>query len=250
MKTLFLTSNPGGFVAEEENWRPCALDDRNGFLEKLKQALPDRVNCLMVSAYPDNAVMNDGMRQLQEAAFAMSGITLETVAICDDRNRTELGGLLKRADLVILCGGHVPTQNRFFAEIQLGEQMEHFGGAVMGISAGSMNSAALVYAQPELEGEAADPCYRRFISGLGLTEIRILPHFEQLKETVLDGLRVIEDIGLPDSLQYPYYALVDGSYILCDGEVDTLYGEGYLVSGGKIKQLCREGETAVLTAHM
>lgn len=249
MRKLFLTSNPGGFVVQEQNYQPCALDGRNRFLENLKQALPSRVNCLMVSAYPDNAVMNDGMVSLQEAALTMSGLPLDSIAICDDRNRPALGDLIKQANLVILCGGHVPTQNRFFAEIQLKEHMECFDGVVVGISAGSMNSATLVYAQPEEEGEAIDPSYQRFISGLGLTEIRILPHYEELKETTLDGLRLIEDIGLPDSLEHPYYALVDGSYIFCNSDGNTLYGEGYLVSGGEIKQICRDGEAISLNAH-
>lgn len=226
MNRLFLTSNIGGYAASGENYRPCAMDGRNQFLENLKQSLPDRVNCLMMSAYPDNALMNDGMCMLQEAAFAMSGIPLDSIAICDDRNRAELGNLLAKANLVILCGGHVSTQNQFFAEIRLKKELELFSGVVIGISTGSMNSAALVYAQPELDGEATDPSYKRFIPGLGLTEIRVLPHYEELKDATLDGLRLIEDIGLPDSMEHPYYALVDGSYILCDATENTLYGEG------------------------
>lgn len=248
MKKLFLTSNIGGYVVEEGNYRPCEMDSRNQFLENLKQSLPSKINCLMVSAYPDNSIMNDGMLMLQEAAFAMSGMPLDSIAICDDRNRSELGDLLAKANLVILCGGHVPTQNRFFFEIGLKEQMESFSGVVIGISAGSMNSATLVYAQPELEGEAIDPSYQRFIKGLGLTDIRVLPHYEELKEAKLDGLRFIEDMGLPDSMEHPFYALVDGSYILCDGKTNVLYGEGYLVAGGTIKQICRIGESISLDA--
>lgn len=214
MKKLFLTSNMGGFVVEEGNWRPCALDGRNQFVENLKHALPSRVKCLMVSSSPGHAVMNDGILQLTEASFSMSGLPLDSAAICDDRNRSQVGGLVRRANLIILCGGHVPTQNRFFAEIRLKEHLEDFDGVIIGISAGSMNSAALVYAHPEEEGEAVDPAYQRFIPGLGLTDIRILPHFEELKGATLDGLRLIEDIGLPDSLAHAYYALVDGSYPL------------------------------------
>ena len=246
MKTIFLTSNIGGFVVEDGNYQPCPLDARNKLIENLKQCLPGKANCLMVSAFPDNAVVNDGMCMLQEASFAMSGLPQESIAICDDRNQSELGELIAKANLVILCGGHVPTQNRFFQEIHLKEYLERFDGVIIGISAGSMNSAALVYAQPEMEGEAIDPSYQRFIQGLGLTEIRILPHFEELKGTTLDGLRIIEDISLPDSMEHPYYALVDGSYILCDGDANRLYGEGYFVSGGTISQICREGEVVIL----
>lgn len=85
----------------------------------------------------------------------------------------------------------------------------------MGISAGSMNCADMVYAQPELEGEAADPSYERFIVGLGLTERNILPHYQMVKDYTLDGLRLMEEITYPDSAGREFYALEDGSYILC-----------------------------------
>lgn len=59
-----------------------------------------------------------------------------------------------------------------------------------------MNCAKNVYASPELEGEAIDPLYERWLTGFGLTEINIFPHFQSLKDDYLDGLRLIEDITL------------------------------------------------------
>ena len=55
-----------------------------------------------------------------------------------------------------------------------------------------MNAAGTVYAVPELDGEAADPSYRRFISGLGLTKTMILPHYQACRNDVIDGLRLFE----------------------------------------------------------
>ena len=63
-------------------------------------------------------------------------------------------------------------------------------------SAGSMNCADIVYAGPEFEGEAVDPLYERWITGLGITNINVFPHFQSLKDEYLDGLRLIEDISL------------------------------------------------------
>ncbi len=91
-----------------------------------------------------------------------------------------------------------------------------------------MNSADVVYAQPEMEGEAIDPLYKRFIDGLSLISISILPHYQDIKELTVDGLRIIEDISLPDSRKRPVYALADGSFIISDGNKVTLYGEVYL----------------------
>ena len=45
---------------------------------------------------------------------------------------------------------------------------QQYKGIVVAWSAGSMNCADVVYAGPELEGEAIDPLYERWISGLGI----------------------------------------------------------------------------------
>ena len=58
-----------------------------------------------------------------------------------------------------------------------------------------MNSAQIVYAQPEMDGEAIDPEYKRFLKGLDLTKFQIIPHYYSIKDKKLDGLRIIEDIS-------------------------------------------------------
>ena len=42
-----------------------------------------------------------------------------------------------------------------------------------------MNSADIVYSQPEEEGEAVDPAYQRFLTGLNLTKTNLLPHYQE-----------------------------------------------------------------------
>ena len=112
----------------------------------------------------------------------------------------------------------------------------------MGISAGSMNCARIVYAQPELEGESEDPEYQRYMEGLGLTDLMILPHYQEVREHMLDGKRIIEDITCPDSMGNRFYALVDGSYVLCEDDNTTIYGEAYLIQDGEITQICEQGQ--------
>ena len=70
------------------------------------------------------------------------------------------------------------------------ERLMDFNGLLIAWSAGSMNCASTVYAAPELEGEAIDTSFTRWLSGLGLTETNIFPHYQSLKEDCLDGLRV------------------------------------------------------------
>ena len=162
--------------------------------------------------------------------------------IWDDRTEDFSGKILDTYDVVFLGGGHVPTENEFFVRIGLRESMQKYGGLVIGISAGTMNAAEVVYAQPELEGEAVDPEYRRFINGLGLTKINILPHYQMTKNFMLDGMRLFEDITYGDSCGRRFLVLPDGSYFTSIEGQGTVWGEAYEISDGQIRLICADGE--------
>ena len=165
--------------------------------------------------------------------------------ICDNRNE-KLADKIKEMDVVLLAGGHVPTQNNFFHRIGLKNRLEDFNGLIISWSAGSMNCADIVYAGPEMEGEAIDPNYTRWIQGLGITNINILPHFQSLREEWLDGFRLIEDITFEDSMGHEIIALNDGSYITIQDGVTRLFGEAYKIIDGKIELICQNGMSIVL----
>lgn len=109
-----------------------------------------------------------------------------------------------------------------------------------------MNCAEIVYAQPELEGEGIDPKYERFIPGLGITSQMIIPHFQDVRTDIVDGLRVIEDMAYPDSMGKEFIALNDGSFIISVDGVETLYGEAFLIKDGKQTQICKKDECVQL----
>ena len=159
--------------------------------------------------------------------------------ICDRRNE-EVVGRISEYDVVILAGGHVPTQNAFFKRIDLKERIKDFDGILIGISAGTMNSAETVYAQPELEGESIDEKYQRFLSGLGITTLMILPHYQDIKDDMLDGKRLFEEITFADSYGREFFALVDGSYFMIENGKTTLFGEAYLIKDGRIERICEK----------
>ncbi len=79
-------------------------------------------------------------------ACRKKGLFFDAFDLWDGRTRG--CQLLNRYDIVWLGGGHVPTENAFFRKIHLKESLECFEGIVIGISAGSMNCAESVYAQP------------------------------------------------------------------------------------------------------
>jgi len=257
----FLTSSPTGNYLERQEGPPC-LDHRNGLTGRLKKCWRPGIKGLLVSADPAAYQANDEMRVFFSKAFANSGLPVKNFEIWDNRNWQEIpGGRLNDKEdirtlqdgrksyaglnaygLIILAGGHVPTQNAFLMKIGLRERLKGYQGIVMGISAGTMNSADLVYAQPELEGESFVPSCKRFLRGLNITKLMVLPHFQVVRNWMLDGRRLVEDITFEDSVGREFYALVDGSYLYIEGGRTLLCGEGYRIADRAIEKICGKDE--------
>lgn len=221
---------------------PCypdnpALNSANGFADAIITALPNPCKALFVASSPDHPEKIDEFAGHMKHTFTLAGIKFTSYTVLDRRNCSDAALLVQSADLIILAGGHVPTQNRFFNEIDLRSLIRNFDGVIMGISAGTMNSAEIVYAQPEMPGEAVDPDYQKFLPGLGLTNIMICPHYQMVKNDVLDGLHLFEDITYPDSHGHEFYALPDGSYLYIENGLQQLYGEAYLIKDGLLRQI-------------
>lgn len=237
--TIFLTSSPTGPL---DGSRPVnGLDEKNSLVENLKKYWKENARCLLIAADPSFHERNDEMAAFFEAALKKGGLSVGSLRLWDDRSGALSKEKLCACDTVILGGGHVPTQNQFFTEIGLREKLQGFEGIVIGISAGTMNSADTVYAQPELEGESVDPRYQRFLRGLGLTKTMILPHYQMVKDSILDGKRLYEDITYGDSYGRKFLVLPDGSYLLAADGVETVWGEAYQIADGSIARICDDG---------
>ncbi|MGN0294484.1 MAG: Type 1 glutamine amidotransferase-like domain-containing protein [Lachnospiraceae bacterium] len=239
---LFLTSSPCDDHVPEGVSLPCILNEANGFVKRMAEGWKPGSRGLIISADPDNFVMNDEMKDTFRKAFTFHGLTLSDMIICDSRNEAAADRLIAESDMIILAGGHVPTQNAFFRRIGLKERIRDYAGTIMGISAGTMNCAETVYAQPEEEGESIDPAYERFIPGLGLTDVMILPHYQKVKDYYLDGKRLYEDITYKDSMGREFCVLVDGSYVLVQDGKTVVCGLAYRICDGVLTQICSEGE--------
>ena len=239
---LFLTSSPCDNCVPNGLPIPCILDVRNGFVDALAARWKPGSSCVIVCADPDAFEHNDEMRDTFASAFAFHALTYKSFDLLDARNESDAQTLIGSSDFVLLAGGHVPTENAFFTRLGLRGMLQGYEGIVMGISAGSMNAADIVYAQPEEEGESVDPEYERFIEGLGLTSLNILPHYQMVKDNVLDGRRLYEDITFEDSIGHAFLVLVDGSYVLEEEDRCEVFGEAYLIFSGKMMKICDEGE--------
>ena len=243
---VFLTSSPCDDNVPEGVKLPCILNVENHFVEHMKQWWkPDSLG-LIIAAYPDNDELNDEMRDTFYGAFTYHGMSFKELIMVDHRNEEQLEELMAEADFVMLAGGHVPTQNEYFCKLGLREQMKHFDGIVMGISAGSMNAADMVYVQPELPGESVDPDFERFVEGLGLCYVNVLPHYQMVKDHVLDGRRLFEEITFEDSYDQAFVVLVDGSYVQVYDGVTEIYGEAWMISDGVMTKICEKEQKRLL----
>ena len=239
--TLFITSSPYIDGADR-----AILDPRNQLIDRLRAALPPNPRAVFVCADPDSHDMTCRFGADTVAAFCMAGMAFSSYAVLDGQNMDEAEFLIENSDILIFAGGHVPTQNKFLMECGLRELLEGYDGAVMGISAGSMNLADEVYAQPEETGES-DPEFERFIPGLGLTDVNILPHYQKVKDNILDGQRLYEDVTFADSWGRSFFALPDGSWIYQDENELTLLGEARMIRNSVIELLTKEEETLDLS---
>lgn len=243
---LFLTSSPCEDNVPEGCGLPCIYFERNEFVANLQRHVAPGGRFLVIAAWPDEHDRNDDIARSFAGCFAWHGMGFTQVDVLDSRNAECAAELVANSDVILLSGGHVPTENAFFKEIGLRALLADYTGVIMGVSAGSMNAADTVYVQPEEAGEAIDPNFIRWTQGLGLTDKNILPHYNQVRDNILDGLRLFEDVTYPDSAGHPLYVLMDGSYILEANGTSTLYGESYLLHNGVMEPICREGESITL----
>ena len=238
MFTLFLTSSPCGHDG--------AIFEKNGFRDELLRQLTGEVRGLYITSDPDDfngsECASDGLCN----ALKQCGVNIAGWQLLDRRNITLAHQLVRESDLIILGGGHVPTQRKFFEEMCLRDALHAYEGVLITISAGSMNCADIVYSIPELPGEIRDPNYKRFFSGMGLTSIQILPHYYEWKDFVLDGMKVYNDVAAKDSIGNRFYVFPDGTYLYSMYGYEEIRGEAFLMENGIFRKVCEDEQKVLL----
>lgn len=236
----FLTSSPCVYGAPK-----AILNPENGFVENLHRTLPDSIRCLYISSAPDECDANDRLGGEMAVAFEEAGFRFREFRVLDRRTQAQTEELIRQSNLIILAGGHVPTQNWFFREIGLKELLGNYQGVLMGISAGSMNAAGEVYSLPEAPGESSHD-FQRFLPGLGLTDINILPHYQWAKDYIIDGKRLFDEVVPPDSRGKCFHAFPDGTYIHIENGMEWIRGEAWQIRDGRMEKVSQPGERIVV----
>lgn len=220
---LFLTSNP----LKSDG----SINDSNDFLWNFKYSLPYETNALFIASDPTYRPATARFADQLKNAINSAGVFVKSMDVLDNESASMSKDEIQKHNLIILAGGHVPTQNKFFNEIDLKSKLEGYNGTILGISAGSMNAADEVYAIPEEEGETGDS-FAKFLPGLGLTKVQIVPHYDETMASVVDGKK-IDNIVLFDSRDKKFLGLPDGSYLNSADGHEMVYGPFYTITAGK-----------------
>ena len=113
-----LTSHLGGSYKVDGKRLPRPIAEENGLLGKLKDIWPQDARVLMICADPEDHEKNDAVLYCYKEALTMSGLMISSIGMCDARTEA-LAENISETDVIILTGGHVPTQNAFFGKIGL-----------------------------------------------------------------------------------------------------------------------------------
>ncbi len=245
MKTIILTSYLDFYEKDEQgNKIAHNFGNDNGILDCLKANIKKYDNFVFVG----NGTEGEKADAYFKLACDSFGLTLPFKNYCflTPKTKDKAKKLVESADFIFLCGGHLPTQNKFFNDINLKKLLKNTNALIVGGSAGSMNCANIVYCPPELEEEVLDENFNRYLKGLGLTGINIMPHFEQFQKLAICGKRYIEDIVVPDSKKIDIIGLNNGSYIVIKNGTSTIYGESYLIRNEQITQINKNESVIIL----
>jgi len=247
MKTLIMSSSFTAYYKDENgNKIPRVIDNDNGFLDALKKHLTNRKCLVVISGSPKKEHLTDP-NLVTKVSFEMSGIPFDEYIYVNDENKNNIKEYVQKATAINILGGHLPTGNAFIEELNLRELLKDFNGVIIGASGGAMDMADNVYCIPEVEGEHTDKDFNRVLKGLGLTNINVVPHFQYFKTMKFtDGIKMLEDILLPDSKKMPMIALPDRSFIIQKNGKQTLFGEAWLLKDGKIEELCENNNSIEL----
>ncbi len=242
MNTIFLTS----MTLQNMNDISPKLNNINNFVTQLKKYHKKGLDNFVY--FPSNPITydsNDFYANLYYKAFENSELKFTNCILVDNRNNSKLHEIVQDADIIILGGGELPRQNAFFNNLHLKEELNYYEGIIVGMSAGSMNLADIVFDFPELDEQIGNPNY---LKGLGYTDINIVPHYKPTETNYIleSGLDAWATYVLPHSHKIKIYALVDGTHILIQNNHADIFGEAYLVKDSIISKICNNYESCIL----
>ena len=109
---LFVTSSPYIDGADR-----AILSNANHFVDKIRSVLPEYPRVVFVCSNPED---HGGVCRFAAetcSAFLEAGMPFGSYEVLDGTTVSSAYSMIAHSDMVILSGGHVPTQNAFFRKI-------------------------------------------------------------------------------------------------------------------------------------
>lgn len=218
------------------------LFEKNNFRERFLNSLKEKVDILFIASDPDNYEFSEFFASDISSVLEKEEVEISSLTILDNRNKGKAASLFKKCNLVVLAGGHVPTQNKFFSSFPIKILLSRYKGTLLGISAGTMNSGKEVYLMPEEEGETKSDECNKLVKGLGLTSLVIIPHYPEAEDWKLDGLNLYKDVVYPFFQNRAVMCIPDGTYVYNSDEGEVICGECWSIIDGKRNRISVDGE--------
>ena len=119
---LYMTSTPGGF--DRRTGLPEKLDNRNQFVDRLKNDWKDHSKGLLISSDPKNSEMNTAMAQTYLDAFNKSGLSMDSIDVLDARDEKIVEILTVQKPMYETITFRFNTVEEYFPEGTTGKQMQ------------------------------------------------------------------------------------------------------------------------------
>lgn len=235
---VFLTSSLNNYVEIDGKKVVKPIDNVNGLVDQLIDKLDDKKGITFI---PSDFANKEAIKEYSNIVFEslrLSGIVFDNYYILTN-NEDEIEEMISSSSMVFIAGGDTYKQNCAFQNISLKNYLEQFSGVIMGQSAGAINLAQDAYNSPECEEDLPIPSH---FKGLGITNVNVEPHFVFDSNNFDENEIFQRNEVLKESIHRDIYAICDTSHIFDDGDNQTLYGEGYLISNGNIVKLCEHVE--------
>ena len=240
---LFLTSLATLSEYQDDIKIGSSLNNCNNFVENIKKYAKNASNFVYIANDPNDFEDNDISGKFVFEAFLKQNFPLENLCVIDNRTKHLAQQQLKNADIIFLRGGTLERQINFVKDAGIDKMLEKSNAIIIGQSAGAMILSKSVYQYPET---IADFSLEKYITGVGLYNTMIIPHFNPVCGNELcDGSFIpLSDFFLPDSVGKQFLALENGSYILKDQTSCKVFGNAYTIADGKVEQICQTNSCA------
>ena len=132
MKALILTSSLNNNIKVNDIKVAQKCDNLNGFVDRIRNYLGNTINKLVyIASDPADYVKVNMYSDILMKSLELDGFIINEMIKVDNRFNGNIEELIKFADLILLSGGHVPTQNKFFHKINLKKLLKSFDGVVV-----------------------------------------------------------------------------------------------------------------------